>query len=239
MGSLKGVKLGVNKSVTGTSGAQKKLRATEKTEVYIGQVKSESATLTKASEKSTGGRMQLMLQLAPIDGEGKVRFPTVPLFIKVPQPTPPEVFEAFSQAAVDDDGNARGQDVDQWEEEAAYKFLKATGREEIAVPTPKWNKDAKQWEDQLTDATYKSKDDMKERLQELMEPVHQFYLDTFAALSDKDDKAEIFKGNKVAFTLAYGADGKGFPNVKIISGADNIPAEYTVIENINDATVAE
>lgn len=239
MGSLKDVKLKVNRDATGTTGAQKKLKATGKNECYIGAVKSESASLSKANDKSSGGRMQIMLQIAPIDGEGKQRFPTVPLFLKVPQPTPPEVFEALKQNATDDDGNARGQDVGEWEEEVAYSYLKATGREDIAQPLPKWNKEAKRWEDQVTDATYSTKEDMKVRIQDLMEPVHQFFLDAFTGLADKDDKAEVFKGDKVAFTLGYGPDGKGFPNVRIIGGADSVPAEFTVIEDITAATETE
>lgn len=239
MTSLSGIKLTPNKDVMGTSANQRRLRATKKTklggEVYIGMVKTETARLSKANEKSSGGRMQIMLQIAPVDGEGKPLFPTVPLFLAVPQPTPVEVFEALNESAIDDDGIARGQDVNEWDEKSFYDYLHATARPE-AQPLPKWNKEAKRWEDQLTDATYATQEDSKPRVIELMEPIHQFALDTFCNLADKDNKGEVFKGDTFAFTLAYGKDGKGFPNVRVISGADNVPAEYTVIDDVKAAT---
>jgi hypothetical protein len=229
-------KVKANTDVMGGSQAQKRLRATGKAECYQGVVKTETARLTKGNEKSSGGRMQIMLQISPVDGEGKPKFPTVPLFLAIPQPTPPEVFEALNEAAVDDSGNARGQDVQAWDEQTAYDYLAATEREE-AAPLPKWNKTEKVWEDQLTDSVFRKKEDAdyKERIVELMSPVHQFMLDSFLTLADKDgDKAEIFKGDEVYFTLSYGPTGTGFPSVKLVSKA--ALAENTVIEDINAAT---
>lgn len=228
-------KVKANKDAMGSSQAQKRLRATGKNECYQGQVKSETARLSKGNDNGPGGRMQIMLQIAPLDGEGKAKFPTVPLFLAVPQPTPPEVFEAFSESPTTDDGEARGQDVNAWDEQTAYDYLAATEREE-ARPLPKWNKTEKVWEDQLSDATYAKKEDedYKARMRELFEPVHQFMLDAFLSLGDKDNKAEVFKGDEFYFTLSYGKDGKGFPNVKIVNRADL--SEYSVIEDITAAT---
>lgn len=237
--SLAGQGIKPNQKTVGKSGEQKRLRATSKGEVYVGVVKSEKPSLSKDKEDKAGGNMQIMLQIAPIDGEGKTRFNTVPLFVKIPQPTPVQVFAAFNESATTKDGEPRGEEVSDYAEKEAYEYLRATGREEIAQPLPKFNKDAKIWEDQITDATYANNEEKQDRYSELMGPVHEFMLDGFLKLTDSleegADKAEVFKGDKVAFTLSYGKDGKGFPNVKIISGTDNVPAEFSTIEDITAA----
>jgi hypothetical protein len=228
MSTLSSLQIPINTAGLGKSGEQRRLKATNKGEVYIGEVKSQKSKLSKVFN------MQIFLQLAPIDGEGKVRYPTVPLFLPVPTPTTPQVFEAFKVEAKNADGTARGRDVSEYAEGGAYQFLKAAGFQDVAVPLPKWNSELKRWEDSLTDATYATTEDKHERYKELMIPVHQTMIDAFTADSAIGGSGEqVFKGVRVAFELNYGKTGSGFPNVRVISGADNVPADRTILTDLS------
>lgn len=227
MSNLNTLQIPINTAGLGKSGEQRRLRATAKGEVYIGEVK------TQRSKLSRSWNMQIFLQLAPIDAEGKVRFPTVPLFLQVPDPTPPQVFEAFGADAVDESGTARGQDVSEYAEGGAYSFLRAAGFHDAALPLPKWNKELKRWEDSITDVTYATTEAKQARYAELMKPVHETMNTAFA--SDKEiggTGEQAFKGVRVAFELNYGKDGTGFPNVRVVSGADQVPADRTILTEI-------
>ncbi len=198
------IKVSYNDADVARSVAQRKLKAG----TYMGRV------IKRRGDVDKNGNMRVLATIAPVDATGNQRKPTVPLIVKLPIPTSPDILAKFGLPLVTEDGSPFQSEVPNtgWD---LYRYAKAT-HPEFALPMPTFDDTTKTWKDGATDATFTKRADADARKVEVLKGSYDFFIniwDNASGNTDEDDKSML--GDEFCFEVSY-REGNDFPNVKVL-----------------------